>query len=218
MTRRLWVSRRWPAKLVVLLGMVALGVIGMHVLSSGHQLVDATGSGHVARVIPNTAAAAAHFHRHDQHDHLGATEAGSAAESASTDSASADSTGADSASAADAVELWAVNVPLSTAAGVLDRPTPGWLSPESTHAVPMDERQLSHDDCPGGCGHSDMMFGSCLLALATAVAWSLVAGVRLAHDWRVASLDLAARLIGSPRPVTSRRIALTHEDLSIRRT
>lgn len=132
MPRELSVSRRRSARLMVLLGMIALGVIGMHVLSSGHQLVDAAGSGHVAQVTTHARTAASNAHRHDQHHHhLGAGADGTAAHS---------TTATDGTPVAGAVESW-VNVPLMAAAGVVDPPTPArWLSPELASAALASDR------------------------------------------------------------------------------
>lgn len=157
----------WRTLLAAAMGVIALGMIAMHLLSAGHQLAlpdEVSPHGHGPAAMPASGQVAAEHH----HD-------------AALDPADqAAATGAPS---------------------------------------PVDHGVGQDDGCGAGCGHTGMLFGSCLLAFTFGLLWRLLAP-RPARPYGQDDRALFRFVSGQVGTggATDRRLALTHRELSICRT
>lgn len=177
---RLWRAAPKRAVLLAILGMVSLGVMSMHLLSSDHQLAS--------------------LESHHQHGHSG--EAGGqplASQIVGNEFSDPHSHGGLVNDQADPAQHRTVGARVA-----------GIVAAELAHLHP------SGDVCEGGCGHHEMMFGSCILALSLCML-RLVLGRPRLQVWcprTPVRVNLQSRRAG----LAVRRLALTHRELSICRT
>lgn len=190
--------------MAVLLGLVAVGVIGMHLLSSGHQLATTASS---------------HISADGQHHHATTT----AIEMTSADGVliAHDGTGTAAPSTA-TITVATANVPLRSPLSAL------------TATIAQIARTVSHtaataihsavtsdgddDGCGAGCGHSGMLLGACLLAFTFGAVCLLAGRSSVRALFRIAMKTPRTTPGGDATAIAPRRVALTHRELSISRT